>query len=125
MIYLASDAGSIAGSYVGPVLAAIGVVVTAALTAITTLRTSQRASALQQQQALEARSDKQYERAIAQRDEAETELEKARANYDAMRKQRDEALEELARLKQRVWVAGHDPETIGREPGTNEPRPRI
>lgn len=125
VIYLAEGASWISSNVLGPVLGALGVIATAVFTTITTLRTSQRATALQQQQQLEARSDKQYERLQKQLDETESELDKARDVADALRRERDEALDNLARLRHRVWAAGHDPETIGREPGTNDPRPRI
>lgn len=106
------------------VLGAVSTIVVAIVTGVTTLRSNTRATALQQQQALEARSDKQYDRLVTQLDEAERDRDAARAEAAAYRRERDQAQDDYARLRHRVWLAGHDPDLIGREPDAHSPPPQ-
>lgn len=126
MIHLAEGAGAGNGNqnlWVVIIGAAVSIV-TAFIVPAFTLRSSNRSATQQQQAAVLAQGNELYNRLKAQCDEAEQERDEARREADIYRKERDVALDELARLKHRVWAAGHDPETIGREPPNARPEKR-
>lgn len=115
MIYLAEAAGASNGSLAAIIVGAIVSVITAIAVPAFTLRSSTRATQAQQQQNVITQSNELYNRLKAQCDEAERELDEARKEVNTYRRERDETLDELARLRHRVWAAGLDPDTIGRE----------
>lgn len=115
MNYLA-DAVVPAGSVAALVIGALVSVVTAVAVPYFTLRSSSRAATQQQHARVVEQGNLQYERMQRLCDEAEHERDEARREADAFRRERDGALDDLARLRHRVWAAGFDPDTIGREP---------
>lgn len=115
MLYLADAAGP-GNSIIAIVIGAIVSVVTAVAVPYFTLRSSSRATAQQQQAKVVEQANLQYDRLQRLCDEAERERDEAHRETDAYRRERDAALDELARLRHRVWSAGLDPDTIGREP---------
>lgn len=98
------------------IVGAVVSVITAFIVPAFTLRSSNKSATQQQHQAVLQQGNALYDRLKSTCDVAEKERDEARREADAYRKERDAALDDLNRLKHRVWAGGHDPETIGREP---------
>lgn len=116
VIFLAAEATPAAGNnnlWV-VIIGAIATLITAFVVPSFTLRASSRAQSQQAQQVVLQQGNVLYDRLQKQLDEAEKERDESRREADAYRRERDTALDDLARLRHRVWAAGFDPEMIGR-----------
>lgn len=115
-MYLAEAASAGNSSLTAIIIGAVVSIITAITVPAFTLRSSTRAAQQQAQQAVLQQGNLQYDRLKAACDEAEKERDEARRDAGAYRRERDDALDELARLRHRIWAAGLDPDTIRREP---------